>query len=137
MLCPYSSEYFDDSILHVVQTATISNSSAIHRSILGTLSRHELLAFLLGFAPIGLTFDNGQFTSRNSSDPACPLRPYKMLGARGTRVTTEDRREGGTNSHNYNRQFFAGEPRRLGQVRWPKAYRVLVAIAEATANSTQ
>jgi hypothetical protein len=60
-----------------------------------------------------------------------------MLGARGTSVITEDRREGGTNSYNYNRQFFAGEPRRLGQVRWPKTYRVLVAIAEATANSTQ
>jgi hypothetical protein len=59
MLSALSTEYTTDSILHIAKIPIITYSSAIHRSFLGTLSRHELLPYFYLYSPSGSYLDKG------------------------------------------------------------------------------
>lgn len=103
-------ETIPENLAASAENPTKSDRSAIHRTVLGRNLRHELLAFLLGFAPVGShpsIMDNRVPELVRSS---VSITTAAMLGARG--AANEDRREGGyLPRYNTYRPFFGRTPK--------------------------
>ncbi len=116
-------DYLTETALQHAENRVKTDLSAIHRTALGRNLRHEHLAFLLGFAPIGShpsITDNCVPCSARSS---VSITTAAMLGARG--AANEDRREGGTYRATMTYRPLFGRTPEAGQVRQAKSRRVL------------